>query len=74
MDPPRAGLDKDVVKAIASSGVKKLVYISSNPQTLGRDIGSFMKYDYELKKISAVDMFPQTMHCEMICLLKRIMN
>ena len=74
VDPPRAGLDKDVVKTIANAGIDKIVYISCNPQTLARDIKRFMDRGYKLEKIKAVDMFPQTMHCEMICLLKRIMN
>ncbi|WP_073998009.1 23S rRNA (uracil(1939)-C(5))-methyltransferase RlmD [Anaerococcus urinomassiliensis] len=72
VDPPRAGLDKDVVKTIANSGIEKIVYISCNPQTLARDIKRFMDRGYELKKIKAVDMFPQTMHVETIALIQKI--
>ena len=69
VDPPRAGLDKEVVKTIANAGIDKIVYISCNPQTLARDIKRFMDRGYELKKLKAVDMFPQTMHVEAAILM-----
>lgn len=74
VDPPMAGFDKEVVKTITNASIEKIVYLSCNPQTLARDIKRFMDRSYKLEKLKAVDMFPQTMHCEMICLLKRIMN
>lgn len=69
VDPPRAGLDKNLIKQIGQTGLKELVYISCNPQTLARDIKRFMNQGYKLKKIKAVDMFPQTMHVESIILM-----
>ena len=72
VDPPRAGLDKEVVKTIANADIEKIVYISCNPQTLARDIKRFMDRGYELKKIKAVDMFPQTMHVEAIALIQKM--
>lgn len=72
VDPPRAGLDKEVVKTIANADIEKIVYISCNPQTLARDIKRFMDKGYELKKIKAVDMFPQTMHVEAITLIQKM--
>lgn len=72
VDPPRAGIDKEVVKTIANAGIDKIVYISCNPQTLARDIKRFMDRGYELKKIKAVDMFPQTMHVEAIALIQKM--
>ena len=72
VDPPRAGLDKEVVKTIANAGIEKIVYISCNPQTLARDIKRFMDRGYELEKIKAVDMFPQTMHVETVALLSKL--
>lgn len=71
VDPPRAGLDKEVVKTIANAGIEKIVYISCNPQTLARDIKRFMDRGYKLEKIKAVDMFPQTMHVETVVLMTR---
>ena len=74
VDPPRAGLDKEVVKTIANADIEKIVYISCNPQTLARDIKRFMDKGYELKKIKAADMFPQTMHVETVVLMSRKYN
>lgn len=72
VDPPRAGLDKDLIKTIAKSDIAKIVYISCNPQTLARDIKRFMDRGYKLEKIKAVDMFPQTMHVETIALIQKM--
>ena len=72
VDPPRAGLDKEVVKTIANAGIDKIVYISCNPQTLARDIKRFMDRGYKLDKINAIDMFPQTMHVETVALLSKL--
>lgn len=72
VDPPRAGLDKDLIKSIGKSGLKEIIYISCNPQTLARDISKFEKQGYSLKKIKAVDMFPQTMHVETIALIQKM--
>ena len=71
VDPPRAGLDKEVVKTISNAGIEKIVYISCNPQTLARDIKRFMDRGYEMKNIKAVDMFPQTMHVETVVSITR---
>ena len=39
LDPPRAGVERSVLKAIIGSNVKKIVMISCNPATLARDLG-----------------------------------
>ena len=72
IDPPRAGLDKEIIKTLAKSKIENIIYISCNPQTLARDIKRFMEKGYELKKIKAVDMFPQTMHVESVVLMTRV--
>ena len=72
VDPPRAGLDKEIIKTIAKSKIEKIIYISCNPQTLARDIKRFIDRGYKLEKIKAVDMFPQTMHVEAIALIQKM--
>ena len=69
MDPPRGGSDKKTLKSILDINPKKIIYISCNPVTLARDI-NILKDKYEIKEISAFDMFPQTYHVECVCLLK----
>ncbi|MCD7728979.1 MAG: 23S rRNA (uracil(1939)-C(5))-methyltransferase RlmD [Clostridia bacterium] len=38
-DPPRKGMERGVVKAIAGSGADKVIMVSCNPATLARDLG-----------------------------------
>lgn len=70
MDPPRSGSDKKTLKSILEIEPKSIIYISCNPVTLARDINT-LKEKYEIKDISAFDMFPQTYHVEIVCFLER---
>ena len=72
LDPPRAGLDKEIIKTIAKTKIKKIVYISCNPQTLARDINRFQNKGYKLEKIKSCDMFSETMHVETVALLSKL--
>lgn len=72
LDPPRAGLDKEIIKTISKTKIKKIVYISCNPQTLARDINRFQNKGYKLEKIKGCDMFSQTMHVETVALLSKL--
>ena len=68
IDPPRAGMHKDVAKHIAERAVPKLIYVSCNPVTMARDL-SLLNNSYELVEIQPVDMFPHTYHVETVGLL-----
>lgn len=70
MDPPRSGSDKKSLRSILEIEPKKIIYISCNPVTLARDINT-LKEKYELKEISAFDMFPNTYHIETVALLEK---
>jgi len=72
-DPPRAGMQKEVVRAIISEGPEKIVYISCNPSTQARDIEIMSDY-YRVTKIQPVDMFPQTHHVENVILMEKIVK
>ena len=72
VDPPRAGLDKEIIKTIAKTKIKKIVYISCNPQTLARDIERFQEKGYKLEKIKGCDMFSETMHVETVAMLSKL--
>ena len=71
VDPPRRGLDKEIIKTIAKTKIKKIVYISCNPQTLARDIKGFQDRGYKLEKIKGCDMFSETMHVEAVALIEK---
>lgn len=71
LDPPRKGLEPDVIRACAASKAPKIGYVSCNPSTLARDLAEFTKLGYEVRAVQPVDMFPQTTHCEVVTVLGR---
>jgi 23S rRNA (uracil1939-C5)-methyltransferase len=70
IDPPRAGMHKDVVLQVLDMAPEKIVYVSCNPSTLARDIG-MMKDRYSVIEVQPVDMFPHTYHIESVARLER---
>ncbi len=68
-DPPRKGMDEAAVSACAAMAPERLVYVSCNPATLARDILRFNAFGYELRALTAVDMFPRTAHVETVVML-----
>ena len=71
VDPPRAGLDKKVVRRVSSLSPQRLVYISCNISTFARDLLLFREQGYHLEKITFLDLFPQTPYFESVALLKK---
>ena len=71
VDPPRAGLEGEVVSQCASFGAGKIVYVSCNPTTLARDLKAFTALGCAVKVVQPVDMFPQTHHTESVTLLEK---
>ena len=74
VDPPRKGLAPEVIASVAAMGPEKVVYVSCDPATLGRDVKIFREFGYEAKRAAAVDMFPGTAHVETVVLLPRETN
>ncbi len=68
-DPPRAGMDEDVVRQLLQVRPEKIVYVSCNPATQARDI-AWLDEAYEVDVVHPVDMFPQTHHVENIVRLR----
>ena len=68
-DPPRAGMHGDVVDMFLKLESPRIVYVSCNPATQGRDI-QLLSEKYDLIKVQAVDMFPNTHHIESVALLE----
>ena len=71
VDPPRKGLGEDVIAAIDRMAPKRVVYVSCDPATLGRDVKRFAGVGYMLREAVAVDMFPRTAHVETAVSLER---
>ena len=72
LDPPRAGCDEALIRAVASCDVDKIVYVSCDPGTLARDIKLLGELGYEFVEATPVDMFVATMHVECIALIQRV--
>ncbi|MDO5714782.1 MAG: class I SAM-dependent RNA methyltransferase [Tissierellia bacterium] len=72
VDPPRAGLHKKLVERIGQSKVQEIIYTSCNPATFARDLKRLKKHGFQLKEITAVDQFSQTLHVECVALIQKI--
>ena len=73
-DPPRRGIEEIALKSVIKNKIEKIVYISCNPATFARDVKILTENGYVLKKITPVDMFPQTGHIEVVGLLEKLGN
>ena len=71
VDPPRAGLHKDMSSYLPKLKAKKIVYISCNPTTQARDAKILFENGYEITRSVMVDMFPHTPHIEMVLLFSK---
>ena len=74
LDPPRAGCDEALLRAVASCEVDKIVYVSCDPGTLARDIKLLGELGYKFVEATPVDMFVATMHVECVVLMSRVHN
>lgn len=74
VDPPRKGLDGQLVNTLIETQPERIVYVSCNPATLARDIALLTEGGYEAKEIQPVDNFPQTTHIESVTLLTKAVD
>jgi 23S rRNA (uracil1939-C5)-methyltransferase len=71
IDPPREGA-LAVVKALAETGPRRIVYVSCNPATLARDAAILVhEQGYALRGAGIASMFPHTSHVESLALFER---
>lgn len=71
LDPPRAGTTKRFIHAVAKKQVKRVLYISCDPNTLVRDLAEFERCGYGYRDVYMVDMFPKTSHVECVVLMSK---
>ena len=71
VDPPRKGCDGAVLQTMLKMQPEKIVYVSCDSATLARDLKLLCENAYQLEKVAVCDMFPQGVHVETVCLLKR---
>ena len=71
IDPPRKGTTPELIREIAARNIQRVVYISCEPETLGRDCAIFREFGYSIGEVQPVDLFPRTGHVESVVLLSR---
>ena len=70
VDPPRSGLDKEVIDRIILFNPSDIIYVSCDPITLARDL-KLLKNKYIIEEVTPFDMFPNTYHVECVAKLSR---
>ena len=71
LDPPRAGCEPALLKAAATAGPQRIIYVSCDPATLARDVKILTEFGYRFIEAQPVDMFPHTGHVETVVLMSR---
>ena len=72
LDPPRKGVDAATLKTVATEiEPERIVYVSCDVATLARDINILSEYGYKYIDHQPFDMFPGTLHVEVVVLLSR---
>ncbi len=70
-NPPRGGMDADVIQAIVRAAPRRVVYISCDAATLARDLARFGD-GWTLLDLRCFDLFPQTAHVESVAVLEPV--
>jgi len=71
LDPPRAGAGKAVVSELVRLEPAQIVYVACDPVALARDVALFAAEGYEMSRLVAFDLFPNTHHVEAVATLVR---
>ncbi len=69
MDPPRRGAHPQALAELIRLAPPRIVYVSCHPGTLARDLKILTEGGYQIKRVQAVDLFPQTPHVESVTVL-----
>ncbi|NWR51069.1 TRM2A methyltransferase, partial [Regulus satrapa] len=81
VDPPRAGLHSKVILALRrAEHLKKLIYVSCNPRAAMNNFVDLCRApsnrvkgaSFRPVRAMAVDLFPQTRHCELLIFFERL--
>jgi len=71
LDPPRAGVGRELIDALcAGSDMRKIAYVSCDPATLARDLALLARHDWQLAELRGFDAFPMTHHVECVAIVE----
>jgi 23S rRNA (uracil1939-C5)-methyltransferase len=65
-DPSRTGLGRRAAQVLARTGASRIVLVSCDPASAGRDIGLLTALGYRAMVSVVVDMFPHAHHTEVV--------
>jgi 23S rRNA (uracil1939-C5)-methyltransferase len=71
INPPREGLNPQVIELLKNKLPERIIYISCMPSTLARDLSLLGKENYVIEECQPYDMFPQTTHVETLVYMKK---
>ncbi|WP_280771849.1 23S rRNA (uracil(1939)-C(5))-methyltransferase RlmD [Salipaludibacillus daqingensis] len=71
LDPPRSGAGGKVMRRIGRAVPNRIVYVSCNPESFAEDIKELEPFGYTLKVVQPVDLFPHTVHVEIVAILEK---
>ena len=69
-DPPRTGVEQEIVDLVAARRPEAIVYVSCDPPTLGRDLARFASLGFRPDTVRIFDLFPDTFHLETVVRLR----
>ncbi len=70
LDPARGGA-RELMPELAALPLERMVYVSCDPPSLGRDLKALREAGWEPRVWRMLDLFPQTFHAELVLLLER---
>ena len=71
VDPPRTGMSREAAEGLIALEPARIVYVSCDVATLARDARRLVDAGFQIARIDAFDMFPNTPHVETVVVLDR---
>ncbi len=73
LDPPRSGVKFQRAWPNIMPNLRKILYISCNLESFFKDLQEFRKFGFQLdlNTLRIIDLFPQTMHIEILAVLTK---
>ena len=72
VDPPRSGMEKEVLNYLCSSNIPFIAYLSCNPSTQSRDCAKLLAAGYHIENAYLLDFYPNTSHIESLVTLRYV--
>ena len=74
VDPPRSGMEKEVLEYFCKSHIPFIAYLSCNPSTQSRDCQKLLAAGYKIESAYLMDFYPNTSHIESLMFLSRSLS